>query len=92
MLKYLKVYSEKYTDYEDLFVKAKIFVEKQTSEYSFGLKQLEADVDWGIWRKYKTNNKESATKLKEWYNMCFELSDIRSDLHYTSDMFRRAFY
>ena len=92
MLKYLKVYSEKYTDYEDLFVKAKIFVEKQTSEYSFGLKQLEADVDWGIWRKYKTNNKESDTKLKEWYNMCFELSDIRSDLHYTSDMFRRAFY
>lgn len=92
MLKYLKVYSEKYTDYEDLFVKAKMFVEKQTSEYSFGLKQLEADVDWGKWRKYKTNNKESDTKLKEWYTMCFELSDIRSDLHYTNDMFRRAFY
>jgi hypothetical protein len=91
MLKYLAYYSEKCPEEYQLFEKAKQFVSKQISEYSFGILQYEADVEWRKWREYKAYNEKTDIHLKKWYNSCFDNSRIKEDLRYTKDMYETVF-
>jgi len=84
MLLYINWYSEIEDGFSCMIDEAIRFVNHQIEEYSFGIKQYDADVDWTKWRNYKFKNEESEAQLKDWYNKCF-IAGHKED--YSKEMF-----
>ena len=66
----------KYATPNDLTAVEEYIKTNQNSIYKFGINQKRANVDWKKWK----DSSKNMSSLKEWFNVCFENGNIKTNL------------